>query len=77
MAEKTIKTRIKNKHETETNWKKATGFTPLPGELIVYDRDFTCNYPRLKIGDDTAVNVNDLPFLNDRITEEDLNEICK
>lgn len=77
MADKAIKTRIKHKHETEDNWKKATNFTPLPGELIIYDRDENCSYPRLKIGDSTAANVNNLPFLNDRITDSELDDICK
>ena len=34
-----IKTRIQNKHGLEVDWLKATGFIPLPGELIIYDRE--------------------------------------
>lgn len=62
MANKTIKTRIQNKHDIETNWNNATGFQPLPGELIIYDADGTHPYPRFKIGDGTKF-VRDLPFL--------------
>ena len=61
MATKTIKTRIVNKHATESDWKKAINFVPLLGELIIYDPDEMYFYSRLKIGDGTS-NVNDLPF---------------
>lgn len=37
MAQKTIKTRISQKHDLEVNWLKATGFVPMQGELIIYD----------------------------------------
>ena len=36
---KTITTRIQNKHDLEVNWKKATGFIPLVGELVIYDKE--------------------------------------
>lgn len=61
MAEKILNSRIINKHDTEENWLKATGFTPKQGELIVYDIDNTHSYERIKIGDGVQ-NVNDLPF---------------
>lgn len=62
MAEKNINNvRIINKHDTEANWQKATGFTPKQGELIVYDVDTNYSYERIKIGDGVQ-NVNDLPF---------------
>ena len=61
MAQQTIKTRVRQKHETSTNWAAATGFKPLAGELIVYDADSTQG-PRLKIGDETTA-VTDLPFV--------------
>ena len=57
----TIKGRFVQKHDIESNWKKATSFSPLQGEIIVYDPDDTYSYARLKIGDG-ATNVNDLPF---------------
>ena len=62
MAEKTAKLRIKQKHDTEANWKKATNFRPEAGELIVYDADSTHSTPRFKVGDGTKL-VNALPFV--------------
>ena len=64
MAEKNLKARIVHKHDVEANWLLATNFTPLKGELIVYDIDETHPYERIKIGDGVQ-NVNDLPFYND------------
>lgn len=62
MAEKNFNNvRIINKHDTEANWIKATGFIPKQGELIIYDKDSTYNYERFKIGDGSTV-VNSLPF---------------
>ena len=61
MATKTIKTRIVNKHATESDWKKAINFVPLLGEFIIYDPDDTYFGARFKIGDGIT-NVNDLPF---------------
>ena len=67
MAEKNFNNvRIVNKHDTEANWLKATGFTPKQGELIVYDIDSTYTYERIKIGDGTK-NVNALPFVDDAL----------
>lgn len=73
--EKTLKTRIIHKHETEADWLKATGFTPLQGELIVYDIDDTHDYERFKIGDGET-NVNDLPFSISTIPLNIIDEIC-
>ena len=64
MAEKNLKARIVHKHDTEENWLKATNFTPMQGEIIVYDIDDNHNYERFKIGDGTT-NVNELPFYAD------------
>ena len=61
MSEQRLKSRIVHKHDVESNWIKATGFTPLLGELIIYDPDTTHSYSRFKIGDGVS-NVNDLPF---------------
>jgi hypothetical protein len=64
MSEKnTLRTRLVNKHDIEANWLKATNFTPLQGELIVYDVDENCNYERIKMGDGVT-NVNELPFIS-------------
>ncbi len=61
MSEKNIKSRIIHKHDIESNWQLATNFTPMKGEIIVYDVDANYNYERLKIGDGET-NVNLLPF---------------
>lgn len=45
------------KNATAADWKKAVNFSPLKGEMIIYND----NPPRLKVGDGTT-NVNDLPF---------------
>lgn len=56
MTNKTFQGRIVQKHDTEANWKKATNFVPLKGELIIYD-----DLNKIKIGDGTT-KVNDLKF---------------
>lgn len=43
----TLNTRILLKHDTPENWDALTTFTPLAGELIIYDGE----HPRFKIGD--------------------------
>lgn len=64
MSEKnTLRTRLVNKHDIEANWLKAENFTPLQGELIVYDIDENYNYERIKMGDGVT-NVNALPFIS-------------
>ena len=63
MAEKKLKARIVQKHETEENWNKAVNFIPKKGEIIVYDKDDKIIYPRIKIGDGET-RVSDLPFLS-------------
>ena len=68
---KTVKGRISNKHGTEADWLSAaqqSNFTPLPGELIVYDPDNSHDYFRFKFGDpedreDGPRNVEKLPFV--------------
>ena len=62
--EKTMKARVQHKHDIEANWLKATNFTPLASEIIVYDSDESYDYPRIKIGDGEK-NINDLPFIVD------------
>lgn len=68
--EKTMKARVQHKHDVEANWLKATNFTPLASEIIVYDSDENYDYPRIKIGDGKT-NINGLPFIvdEDKITE--------
>lgn len=64
-----LKTRTIQKHDTADNWSKSS-FVPERGELIVYDRDNTCSYARLKIGDGVTL-VNELPFVNMSIEDID------
>lgn len=66
MAEKNIKSRVVHKHDTESNWSKATTFIPKQGEIIIYDIDSNHSYERFKIGDGVT-KVNSLPFANDKI----------
>lgn len=75
MADKVFNTRLINKHDTETNWLKATGFIPKQGEIIVYDVDDNYTYERFKIGDGVS-NVNDLPFTMQAITNAEIDAIC-
>ena len=73
MAEKTLKTRIIQKHDTEANWLLATNFTPMNGEIIIYDEDDNYNYKRIKIGNGRD-NINTLSFitiLSDNILYEE------
>lgn len=75
MAEKNFNNvRIVNKHDTEANWLKATGFTPKQGEIIVYDIDNTHSYERIKIGDGEK-NVNALPFVDGALRTDLLEQI--
>lgn len=74
MAEKNIKARVVHKHDIESNWLLATNFTPKQGEIIVYDVDSTHSYERIKIGDGVR-NVNDLPFVDDALRRENLDQI--
>ena len=75
MAEKTLNTRFQMKTDTEENWLKATNFIPKNGEIIIYAIDATHNYQRVKVGDGKTL-VNNLPFINDAITESTINSTC-
>lgn len=63
MAEKTLKTRIVQKHATQAEWDKST-LVPKAGEVIVYDKDSTHSSARVKIGDGSTMAKN-LPFITD------------
>lgn len=63
MADKVLKTRIRMKADTATNWAKATSFVPLKGEVIIYT-DNNSKATGMKIGDGSTV-VTSLPFLAD------------
>lgn len=65
--EKELKVKHQQKHDTEENWLKAgnnSNFTPLAGQIIVYDADYNNTTPRFKIGNGKT-NINDLPFTKD------------
>ena len=64
MSEKRINSRLINKHDTEAHWILAENFTPMAGEIIIYDRDENYNYERFKIGDGETL-VNNLPFVDE------------
>lgn len=53
MSEKKVKTRIQTKHDFEVNWMRATGFIPLAGELIYYDKEVDSN------GNTLTITLND------------------
>lgn len=75
MSEKTLKSRIVHKHDIEANWQLATNFSPLEGEIIIYDPDENFSYSRVKVGDGTT-NVNNLKFIGsdkvDKVTGKGL-----
>ena len=56
MANKILKTRVQNKCDTAANWKLATNFKPLKGEIILYT-----DTKQIKVGDGNTL-VNALPF---------------
>lgn len=58
MANQTFQGRVVQKHDTEANWKKATNFIPLKGEIILYD-----DLRKIKIGDGIT-KVNELEFID-------------
>ena len=58
MSNKTIKTRIVQKHATSADWTKAVNFKPLLGEIIVYD-----DLKKIKIGDGNTLLAN-LSFID-------------
>lgn len=72
---KTLNTRILFKHDSLENWTKATNFKPLAGEIIVYDVDANNPFPRIKVGDGETF-VNDLDFVYEPVTKNDIDLIC-
>ena len=77
MAEKTtIKSRVLLKNDTKGNWSLAEGFSPLPGEVIIYnDGNDNTSEKLIKIGDGQT-NVNNLSFLYEPMTDAEIDEIC-
>lgn len=74
MAEKRINGRLVQKHDIQSNWERATNFTPMAGEIIIYDIDENYSYERIKIGDGVQ-NVNTLPFVDDALRTELIEQI--
>lgn len=72
MLEKTLQTRVIQKHDTETNWNRAKEFVPFKGEIIIYDIDDNYNYERFKLGDGITPAI-DLPFY----LEHELNNLLE
>lgn len=70
-----MKERIQIKHDTAQNWAKAVNFTPLAGELIIYEgvleNGVYKEKPQLKIGDGIH-KLAELPFM---FIEEDKTSI--
>lgn len=64
MANKTFQGRIVQKHDSSANWKKATNFIPLKGEIILYD-----DLNEIKIGDGIT-KINDLDFFASAIIKK-------
>ena len=75
MTEKTLNARIQMKTDTEAKWSKKTDFVPKNGEIIIYAIDATHSYQRVKVGDGTR-KVNELPFINEAISESTINSTC-
>ena len=50
-------------HKTSDEWVAETTFVPEEGQIIVYDKDNTHDYARLKIGDGSTL-VSQLPFID-------------
>ena len=73
MAEKRLNSRVILKHDIEANWLKSS-FIPLAGEVVIYDVDTDYSYERLKLGDGVQ-NVNALPFVNDELRSELIDQI--
>lgn len=84
-ANNTLNTRIVHKNDIEANWIKATRFTPLEGEIIIYraekEGDALPKDSTEQLIRDTYItysrikigdgktNVNDLPFVTDAILD--------
>ena len=66
-----ISMRVKQKHASQTDWEKAVNFTPLAGEIIIYDGASGSN-PRIKVGDGVT-KVTALPFVDSVVAAGGLN----
>ena len=85
-ANKTFNTRVQLKNDIEANWIKAVNFSPLLGEVIVYNAEAEGDeFPKDIDGQNLRdyyityprikigngeTNVNDLPFITDAIWQQ-------
>ena len=69
MSDKVLKTRVKMKNDTPENWEKATNFSPLEGEVVVYNY----SVPKVKIGDGETL-IENLPFITDECLQVDITD---
>lgn len=84
-----VNSRVLSKHDTTANWDNASGFIPMPGEIIIYDDYQTVTYvveengqqvtktkniPGVKIGSGNAY-VQDLAFVDEDLREMILSHI--
>ena len=72
---KNLNARLQHKIDSAENWGKATNFTPLLGELIIYsDGAGGESIPRIKVGDGVTL-VGNLPWSQTAsVTEFDVDE---
>lgn len=61
---KTLNTRVQSLRDNEANW-NGRDFTPLEGEIVIYNSDEDHVIPRLKIGDGDSL-LSSLPFTIDQ-----------
>ena len=61
-GQKSILAQLVNRHDSESNW---STYDPVPkqGEIIVYDKDTSYSYVRMKIGDGVT-RASELPFIH-------------
>lgn len=74
----TIKSRILLKTGTTSEWKLATTFKPLKGEVCIYTDYISLGdsyIPGIKIGDGNTL-IDELPFINDNyIANSEIDEL--
>lgn len=56
-----MKARVCQLHKTEAEWQKYSDWSPEAGEIVVYDKDATHNFARMKVGDGKT-QLKNLPF---------------
>ena len=56
-------------HDIEANWVKWSNAIITKGQIIIYDPDDNCSYPRIKIGDGVTP-ISSLPFVTTAAIED-------